>query len=41
MIKLECTYCRYARQDHTGNWYCTLANCIIGGYNDKTRTKVD
>jgi hypothetical protein len=43
-MKPECTYCKYARQDYTGMWYCTLANCIVkgvGSTNDKTRTKVD
>ena len=30
-MKPECSYCRYARQDHTGIWYCTLANCIVKG----------
>lgn len=25
----ECRYCRYARQDSTGVWYCTLINCVV------------
>lgn len=28
-MKNECRYCRYARQDNTGEWYCTLINCVV------------
>lgn len=28
-MKKECTYCRYARQNSNGNWYCTLIKCIV------------
>lgn len=28
-MKKECRYCRYARQDHTGMWYCTLITCVV------------
>lgn len=30
-MKQECNYCKYARQDHNGNWYCTLATCVVKG----------
>lgn len=25
----EIRYCRYARQDHTSMWYCTLITYIV------------
>lgn len=28
-MKKECSYCKYARQDNTGMWYCTLITCIV------------
>lgn len=33
-MRKECIYCRYAKQDHTGNWYCTLTTCIIKGASE-------
>lgn len=43
-MKSECTYCKYAKQDFNGLYYCTLITCIVkgvGSTNDKTRTKVN